>query len=181
MNTTAFLYSARKGNGYDIAQHFLQKKNIVLLSDFHLLPCSKCKYECLNELPCPVSDDLLTVFNKLKNSNRLLVITPTYDGRPPALFYIWEERLPSLWNRMAEGFEKCYKNMKVYLITIGNSEASETEKIVNAHFKKRNASIEGSILIKPSDYTLGGGIKGGLIKNRELLQTLEPVKLWTQK
>jgi len=178
MRTCAILFSARVGNGVDIAKHLMLEDDIYLLSKYQLKPCSNCHYECFTKLPCPITDDLKLIFELLNHYDQWVIITPTYDNRPPSLFYIFEERLPSLWNRSYSGFEDCYKNKKVYLIIIGNDGVSQTERIIHTHFEERNANIFGSLIIKPSDYSIGGGIKGSLIQNKELLEVLKPIKEW---
>ena len=178
MKTLGILFSARKGNGYDIAQYLLPQEDILLLADCHLLPCSRCNYECMKKMLCPIKDDLVKIYKKLKDYDRWLIITPTYDGHPPSFWYILEERLPAVWYRKEKGFEDFYKTKSVFLITIGNSEGDLTERIIQAHFTERGATIAATLLIKPSDYPLGGGIEGGLIQNLFLLSKLEPVQQW---
>jgi multimeric flavodoxin WrbA len=177
-NTIGILFSARKGNGYDISKNLLGEDNSLLLSSYRILHCQGCQYECLRHQSCPIEDDFAFLYHKLHEYDRWLVISPTYDGRPPALFYIFEERLPSFWQRSEEVFSQFYHQKEVFIITIGNEGVHKTDKILREHFTERNVKMAGSIVVKPSSYPLGGGIQGGLIQNPDLILALEPVKKW---
>jgi len=132
LGALGIVFSARqKGNCYDCVNYCLQqlegrdiKTRIVDLSEYKILPCSNCNYECFSERirgtkeSCPIKDDLPKIYKEFENANIVVFGIPTYVGHVPALYRAWEERSLGIY-----GFDKFYRILegKIYgFIVIGS-------------------------------------------------------------
>jgi multimeric flavodoxin WrbA len=167
--------SARAGNCRDFARHLLPEEDILALGEMRLLPCAGCEYECMHGRACPVEDDLSRVHERLLEADALIVFSPVYDGRPPALFYALEERLPAMWFREAEGFRRL-SGKGVALVVVGNRGTKRTLDILEASFRGLGLEIAGTLKVYPNRQPRGGGIAGGLIENEEVRSELESLR-----
>ncbi len=167
--------SARKGNCWDFARHVLPESNILVLGELHLEPCSKCDYECMKDMTCPKDDDIGKIYEKWMESENIVLFSPVYDGRPPSLYYIFEERVPSLWKRKCGGFSS-FGNRNAAIVVVGNENVEMAEKVLSRSLENLGLRIIASLRIHPNDYPDGGGIKGGLIANREIVEKLDIFK-----
>lgn len=166
----ALVFSAREGNCLDFACQIIHRQNVFLLGMMDIMPCHGCRYECMNGACCPLKDDVGTIYRSWRQASSIAMFVPVYDGRPPALFYSLLERLPGLWNRHLEGFEFFLK--PVALVAVGNQGTQETLAITSGILKDYGCSIIGMTAIIPSGLKTGGGISGGLVKNREIQELL---------
>lgn len=66
--TIGLVFSARKGNCLDFARYILNKNEVLHLSDYEISPCRNCIYECFNNKPCPINDDLSKIFKLLSQA-----------------------------------------------------------------------------------------------------------------
>lgn len=171
-NKIALVFSARRGNCYDFARHLFPESRVLALGDYRLEHCSLCNYQCLSNAECPKDDDMIRIFQRIREAQVILLFSPVYDGRPPAVFYILEERLPSFWRRTREGFN-LLKGKRMGLVCAGNSETVETARIIQATCRGMGCDHMEILLIRPDDYPLGGGIKGGLVDNQEIISALD--------
>lgn len=167
--------SARKGNCWDFARHVLPESDILVLGELHLESCSKCDYECMKDMVCPKNDDIGKIYEKWMESDTVVLFSPVYDGRPPSLYYIFEERTPSLWKRKCSGFAS-FGNRNAAIVIVGNENVERAEEILSRSLENLGLKIITSIGIHPNDYPVGGGIKGGLIANREIVTKLDAFK-----
>ena len=169
------VFSARKGNCLDFAQYILDEEEVIHIADYKIGPCSGCNYECFNNKTCPIQDDLSVIYNRLNKAHRILIVTPVYDSRPPSIYYAFFERLPSMWNRQAEGFAS-FRGKKVSFIVVGNEGTQSTFRILENNCKGFEIEIVSASIIVPNTYEKGGGITGGLIQNQELRSQLDKIK-----
>jgi len=104
------------------------KTRVIDLSEYKILPCSNCSYECFSERikgtkeSCPINDDLPQIYKEFENADIVIFGIPTYVGHVPALFRAWEERSLGIY-----GFDKFYRILegKIYgFIVIGSCSAS---------------------------------------------------------
>lgn len=170
-NMLGLILSARHGNCHDFASFLLPKEQIISLADLNLEPCSKCDYECFKNAPCPKNDDMKIVYGAWMKSDYVIVFSPVYDGRPPSLYYIFEERVPSFWIRSQEGFGK-FGSKNAAIVVVGNQDAGVAMEIIKSSLSNFGVKIKSDAIIIPRAYPLGGGIKGGLIQNPEILEKL---------
>jgi len=110
MKVAGLVFSARKtGNGFCCMKYCLDrleekdfKTVIVNAFDYEVKPCSHCNYECYAEEirgkreECPVKDDVLRMYNLIKDADVLLFAVPTYHGHVSGLYKAWTERLPRI-------------------------------------------------------------------------------------
>lgn len=164
--------SARHGNCHDFASFLLPQEQIISLSDLNLEPCSKCGYECFKGAPCPKNDGMKVVYDAWMKSDAVILFSPVYDGRPPSLYYIFEERIPSFWMRSQEGFGK-FGNRHAAIVVVGNEDAGRTMDILKCSLGNFGVRIKSDLTIVPKAYPIGGGIKGGLIQNPDIQEKLK--------
>ncbi len=171
-NFLGLVASARLGNCFDFARHLLPVEKVVCLCTLSIGPCSGCNYECMRKQACPKNDDLKKLYDKWMPAENVIVFSPVYDGRPPSMLYAFFERVPSLWQREEEGFA-AFGGNDVGIVVVGNEGAQNTERAIRSTFESLGSNIVGSCIITPDNYTLGGGIKGGLIQNLEVKRELD--------
>ena len=108
MKAIALVISARKhGNCYDFAKFTLDRlavngieTELINFYDYKITPCQQCNYECLQHLdptksvdaPCPITDDVRSIWEKTWASEILHIFVPTYGGMPPALWLAFSQR-----------------------------------------------------------------------------------------
>ena len=108
MKAVALVVSARtRGNCYDFAQFVLDRlaangveTELINFDDCKITPCQRCAYECLQhcdprkgvDAPCPIEDDVRSIWEKTWSSEILLLFVPTYGGMPPALWLAFSQR-----------------------------------------------------------------------------------------
>jgi multimeric flavodoxin WrbA len=107
LKALALVVSGRKkGNCYDCAHVVLNhlhnkeiKPELINFYDHTITPCH-CAYECLQSLnpqrgvslPCPIDDDVHTIWKKTRAAHILLLFVPTYGGLPPAVWAAFVQR-----------------------------------------------------------------------------------------
>jgi multimeric flavodoxin WrbA len=108
LKALALVVSGReKGNCYDFAHFVLEqlenrevRTELINFYDQSITPCH-CAYECLLSfdpqrgvsLPCPIDDDVQTIWKKTRAAHILLIFVPTYGGLPPAVWTAYVQRL----------------------------------------------------------------------------------------
>jgi hypothetical protein len=173
-NPAAFVFSARAGNGYDFACLLVGRPKVFVLGSLEVKPCSRCDYECLRDALCPIVDDMPVLFEVWASSNPLILMVPVYDGRPPALFYAFFERMPGLWGRKLEGFRHFRKDAA--LVVTGSEGLGSTIGHAKTMLIGLGVSVIETVAIDPAGLAFGGKIKGGLIENPEILGMLQGLK-----
>ncbi|MCD4708556.1 MAG: NAD(P)H-dependent oxidoreductase [Candidatus Sabulitectum sp.] len=174
-DTKGLVFSARKGNCLDFASYILGGNRVIHIADYRISPCQRCRYQCFHNKPCPVQDDLHEIFQRISKAERILVVSPVYDSRPPALYYAFQERLPSIWNRNEKGFD-LFKGKKIALIVVGNEGAQITLNILHRNYQDLEMEIVTAVKIIPEAYEKGGGISGGLIENRAIRDQMDEIR-----
>lgn len=171
-NILGLVLSARHGSCRDFASFMLPKEQIIALGDLNLEPCSKCDYECFRNAPCPKNDDMRTVYDAWMKSDAVIVFSPVYDGRPPSLYCIFEERIPSFWMRSQEGFGR-FGGKDCAIVVVGNQDCEKTLEILRNSLGGFAMKIKSTLIVHPHEHKIGGGIKGGLIGNPEIREKLK--------
>jgi multimeric flavodoxin WrbA len=115
MKALALVASARKGgNGYDFGSHILERMHangweteMVEFYDYDIQPCHHCAYECLQrhdpvkkqDIPCPIQDDVRSLWEKTWQADALILIVPNYGGLPPALWTSFSQRSQAFFHQ----------------------------------------------------------------------------------
>jgi NAD(P)H-dependent FMN reductase len=167
--------SARLGNSFDFAEFLLPEREIRCLADSSIRPCSGCAYECLQGDACPIQDDVGRVHAELGRADGLIVFSPVYDGRPPALFFALEERLPAMWRREAAGF-RLLEGKAAGIVVVGNIGTRKTLRILREWLEGLSARVVAEVVVVPRRQELGGGVRGGLLANESVRADLEELR-----
>jgi multimeric flavodoxin WrbA len=115
MKALALVASARKGgNGFDFGSYILSRMHangweteMVEFYDYDIQPCHHCAYECLQrhnpsqkqDSPCPIQDDVRSLWQKSWQADALILIVPNYGGLPPALWTAFSQRSQSFFSQ----------------------------------------------------------------------------------
>ena len=115
MKAVALVVSARpRGNCYDFAEFMLARlqsegveTELVNFDDYHITPCQHCAYECIQHVdprkgvdaPCPIDDDVLSIWKRTWAAEILLLFIPNYGGLPPALWFAFSQRYQSIYRQ----------------------------------------------------------------------------------
>jgi multimeric flavodoxin WrbA len=91
MKATGICGSPRKnGNTEMITRHILKaaeeegiETGLITLAGLDIRPCTACM-ACDKEETCPIKDDLLPVYEKMKASDAIILTTPVYYGSATA-------------------------------------------------------------------------------------------------
>ncbi|GAI41090.1 unnamed protein product, partial [marine sediment metagenome] len=64
---------------------------LIRLAGLDIRPCNACMV-CRNGEQCPIDDDLLPIYNKMKAANAVILASPVYFGSATALLKALMER-----------------------------------------------------------------------------------------
>ena len=180
MRVLGLVFSARKrGNCLDSIEYVLARlmengfeTEIVNVYDYEITPCSHCEYECFaQELrgkaeECPIHDDVPKIYDKMRNSDIIIMAVPTYGGKPASLYDAFRERAQTLITKSYESFKSDILSKFVALIVIGNVSAGGDlayHTVICDHLAFECAAP--SILLQSAEYAQRS-IDGTLIKNK---------------
>ncbi len=109
MKALALAVSARKhGNCFDFASFTLDllaqagvETELINFHDYRITPCQGCEYECIQHTdpirkvgkPCPIDDDVKSIWEKIWSADILFLFVPNYGGLPPALWFAFSQRV----------------------------------------------------------------------------------------
>lgn len=187
MRALGLAFSARKrGNCLDSIEYVLARlkengfeSEIVNAYDYEIKPCSHCQYECFaQELrgkgeECPIHDDIPLIYDKMKNSDIVLIAVPTYGGRPASLYSAFKERAQTLVTKSYESFKINILSKFVALIVIGNVPAGGDlayHTVICDHLAFDCAAP--SILLQSTEYAQRS-INGTLIEDKLVTSRLD--------
>ncbi len=99
MKAIAIIGSPRKGGNTEVfAGHALKAiaeqgidTELVRLAGLDIRPCNACM-ACDKEETCPIKDDLLPVYHKMKAADAIILASPVYWGSATALIMALMER-----------------------------------------------------------------------------------------
>jgi len=99
MKAIGIVGSPRKeGNTEIIATHTLKAieeggidTELIRLAGLNIKPCNACM-GCKEKETCPISDDLLPIYTKMKQADAIILASPVYFGSATALFKAFLER-----------------------------------------------------------------------------------------
>ena len=99
MKVVGIVGSPRKnGNTEIITEHTLNtiaeegiETELITLADLNIQPCNVCG-ACDNEETCPIDDDVLPIYHKMKAADGIILASPVYFGSATALIKALMER-----------------------------------------------------------------------------------------
>ena len=101
MKAIGIVGSPRKnGNTELLTKHTLQaiaeeglETELIRLADFDVRPCNACMV-CRGEAPkpCPIDDDFLPIYAKMKEADAIILASPVYFGSATSLIKALIER-----------------------------------------------------------------------------------------
>ncbi|GAH21442.1 unnamed protein product [marine sediment metagenome] len=99
MKAIGIVGSPRKGGNTEIlTKHTLKAieeegldTELIRLAGLDIRPCDACM-ACKEEEQCPIDDDLLPIYNKMKEAEAIILASPVYFGSATALLKALMER-----------------------------------------------------------------------------------------
>ena len=88
----------KNGNTEILTRHTLKAiaeegldTELIRLAGRNIQPCNACM-ACKEEEKCPIDDDLLPIYNKMKEADAIILASPVYFGSATALLKAFMER-----------------------------------------------------------------------------------------
>ena len=166
----------RNGNCHDIACFVVEmlantyETMLFEMSDIDVNPCGKCNYECLDAPDdCPVDDDIASIYTALCESDLIYFVVPNYINNPNAYFFILNERKQGIFGRKPDLLEHYLKIEKKFVV-VSNTKSDSFQQIFKGHVK--NKPLADDILFLATKDFEKGGIRGGLMENKQAQQLL---------
>ncbi len=171
MKSIALVVSARqRGNCYDFAE-FVGRRlqgggvetELVNFCDCQIRPCQGCSYECLQHLdpqkgvdaPCPIQDDVRTIWEKTWAADILFLFVPTYGGMPPALWFAFSQRVQGFYRQAPT--EKLRRSV-VSAVVLGaphqSSGAPWLYSLIGDEVKNLDRKVAGFEVINPTEFDI---------------------------
>lgn len=102
MKTLAFIASPHKnGNTAILLNHFLKgvsgEIEIIDVYNTDVKPCIDCKY-CYSHKQCVLKDDMTNIYEKIENSDNIVVASPVYFSFLPSPLKAIIDRLQVNWS-----------------------------------------------------------------------------------
>ncbi|WP_125153818.1 flavodoxin family protein [Clostridium rectalis] len=148
MNTLVFFASPNtKGNTYTLMKRFLEgidgKIDIIEVYEKKISPCVDCKF-CYSKEQCSIKDDMIDVYNKISNSDLIVVATPMYFSSVPAPMKALIDRLQVYWSKKYIRNDRNFIKIKkgIILGTSGiswNNMFNPLESVLNQAFAAMDA------------------------------------------
>lgn len=122
--------SLRDGNSSFIAQRIfgaIKKKNnaeadVVFLSKVNIKPCNGCLI-CDNTGKCVFDDDMAAILEKVKNSDSLIIVSPTRWSMLSGELKVFFDRFNPLAGRGA------FDGKKAFAISVGQTNLSSSQSL----------------------------------------------------
>ena len=116
--------SPRKGNSEAILNKLRQifekkgvKNEIILLREKNIQRCDGCVEYCNKNLNCHKKDDMVEIFEKMKNADGYVFISPNYFKMPSGLFKNFIDRCSIFYTAQTDLSEK-----RAIVIAVGADE-----------------------------------------------------------
>jgi multimeric flavodoxin WrbA len=188
MKALALVVSARKqGNCYDFARFVLDRleaagieTELINFYDYQINPCRHCAYECVQrhnpqkgvDAPCPIDDDVRTIWEKTWAADILFLFVPNYGGLPPALWIAFSQRHQAFCRE--EPVEKLKKSVVSAVVLAAphwSSGAQWTPSIMADEVKCMGRKVIGFEVINNAGFETEN-LFGGLINEKEIQRRL---------
>ncbi len=189
MKAIALVVSARKkGNCHDFAKYVLDllegqeiETELINFYDNRITPCCNCAYECLqsydpqkrSNAPCPIDDDVRSIWEKTWATEILFLFVPTYGGLPPALWVAFAQRSQA-FRKLApiEKLEKSVVSAIVLTAPHWSRGAEFTTSIIADAVKSMDRKVAGFEVINNAGFKTEN-LFGRLINEKEIQRRLD--------
>jgi multimeric flavodoxin WrbA len=186
MKALGIAFSARKkGNCSSSVEYVLARlkehgfeTEIVNAYDHEIRPCSHCNYECFSrELggkneECPIRDDVPKIYDKMKETDIIVLAIPTYGGKAASLYSAFTERAQGII-RSYEEFKNTILNKIVALIVVGNVPAGGDLAYHTVILDHRDCKYPPSALLLQAAEHGQNSVRGTLIEDKEAKDRLD--------
>ena len=102
----------RNGNTEILTAHTLKaiaeegiETELIRLAGLDIRPCDACLV-CANKESCPIDDDLLPIYTKMKEADAIILASPVYYGSATALLKALMERTGYIASHNGRRFER---------------------------------------------------------------------------
>lgn len=197
MKALALVVSARKnGNCYDFARFTLERlaatgieTELVNFYDYRINPCNGCTYECLqrhdpqkrSDAPCPIDDDVRTIWEKTWAAEMLFLFVPNYGGLPPALWIAFSQRQQAFFREAPDDkLGKSVVSAVVVAAPHNSSGAQWTPSVMADEVKWMGRKVASFEVINNAGFETES-LFSGLINEKEIQRRLEFVADRTMK
>lgn len=149
----------KNGNTSTLLQYFLDgiqgEYEIVNAYDMNVAPCIDCKYCKSNKLQCAIKDDMQKIYEKINNSDVIILASPMYFISFPAPMKNIIDRLQVYWSYKYVLNGKIHQNKTgVLLVTAGaawENMFNNIEKTGEIFFKSVGGKLEYKLFINNTD------------------------------
>jgi multimeric flavodoxin WrbA len=186
MKALGIAFSARKkGNCSSSIEYVLARlkeqgfeTEIVNAYDHEIKPCSHCDYECFSrELrgkneQCPIQDDVLKIYGKMKEADIIVLAIPTYGGKAASLYSAFTERAQGII-RSYEEFKNTILSKIIGLIVIGNVPAGGELTYHTVILDHRDCKYPPSALLLQATEHGQSSVKGTLLEDKAVKDRLD--------
>jgi multimeric flavodoxin WrbA len=121
--------SPRKGNSETIINRIKQlfEKNgveneIILLREKNIERCDGCVEHCNKNLDCQKKDDMVEIFEKIRNADGYVFVLPNYFKMPPAIFKNFIDRCSIFYTAHAD-----FSKKRAIVIVVGADVTKEID------------------------------------------------------
>jgi len=121
--------SPRKGNSEAILNRLKQifekrgiENEIILLREKNIQRCDGCVEYCNKNLSCHKKDDMTEIFDKMKNVDGYVFVSPNYFKMPPGIFKDFIDRCSVLYTAQVDLSMK-----RAIVITVGTDDIKEID------------------------------------------------------
>lgn len=134
MNVCIISFSSRAdGNCAQISKYIMSRYDdsavLYCFSDFSVLPCGICNYECFSDkLNCPQADDMENILlEAVSKCDLAYFIVPNYCDYPCANYFIFCERSQNYFQKRPDELSAYEKTPKKFIV-VSNTERENFSK-----------------------------------------------------
>ena len=139
---TIISFSGRpNGNSMGVAKvmkECLEEKDVQIVdfSEMSIEPCNHCSCDCfLPDGKCPVQDDLVSVYEKIMQSEKVYFILANYCGYPNAKYFAFTERCMAFFKGNRE-LQAQYLAKPKKFVAITNSNMDKFTELVHGQIMR---------------------------------------------
>ncbi|HEX7555639.1 MAG TPA: NAD(P)H-dependent oxidoreductase, partial [Leptolinea sp.] len=169
MKAIALVVSARKqGNCFDFARFTLDRlqtagieTELINFSEQRITPCQGCEYQCIQhvdktkgvDVPCPIDDDVRSIWEKTWAAEILCIFIPNYGGLPPALWFAFSQRSQAFYRQAPlEKIKKSVVSAVVIAPPHQSSGAPWVYSLMGDEVKGLDRKVAGFEVINPTEF-----------------------------
>lgn len=144
---------------------------VINIYTYKIQSCGDCSYECFAGGNCSIEDDVLKLYSKCLEADKIIFAIPTYCGNLSSAYFRFWERSQAIFKDEMEYENKFLK--KISFIIIGNLSSGGDMALHEALYSFTNRSFyPEAILLSSREYNKSS-IKGDLIQSNEVKSRLD--------